>query len=87
MGRDDMRTTGVTLRDGWEKASDTTYYLCPNGGVSPTHGLVSKMYSGGGWVGVAFASDEEDLKAPNIPTLEEAMIWVEMTYALVLGGN
>jgi hypothetical protein len=70
------------IRDGWHKASDTTYYLWPNGGVSPTCGLVSKMYSGGGWVGVVFLSDEEDLKAPNIHTLEEAMIWVEMTSAL-----
>jgi hypothetical protein len=65
------------------KINAYTYCLWPNGGVSPTYGLVSKMYSGDGWRGVVLDSGDEDLAAHNIPTLEEAMIWVEMTSALL----
>jgi hypothetical protein len=72
------------LRDGWVRAKGTAYTYClwPNDDIPPTYGLVSKMYSGDGWRGVVLDSGDEDLIAHNIPTLEGAMIWVEITSAL-----
>jgi hypothetical protein len=83
MGGDDVRANAeVTLRDRWVKTNVGTYYLWPNDGAILAHAFIGTVYSGDGWVGVVFGSDGEDLTATNIPTLEEAMIWVETTSAL-----
>jgi hypothetical protein len=70
------------LRDGWQKTSGTTYCLWPNDGTILAFNFVGAVHSGDGWGGVVFTSGDTDLTATNIPTLEEAMIWVEMTSAL-----
>jgi hypothetical protein len=72
------------LRAGWVRANINAYTYClsTSDDIPPTYGIVSKMYSGDGWRGVVLDSVDEDLAAHNIHTLEEAIIWVEMTSAL-----
>jgi hypothetical protein len=64
------------------RGNSYTYHLSTSDDTPPNYGFVSRMYSGDGWGGVVFTHGDEDLNAPNIPTLEEAMIWVETTSAL-----
>jgi hypothetical protein len=71
------------LRDGWRNTYNSTYYRWPAGDTFSTYGRVSEMPNGDGWGGVVFTSQGDDLTATSIPTLEEAMIWVETTYALL----
>jgi hypothetical protein len=80
MGRDDIRTIGVTIRDGWEQAFNGGYELVVDDSV---RGFVWRSYEGSGWVGgIVVNGRVADPHQYRITTLEEAMIWVETTYAL-----
>jgi hypothetical protein len=79
MGRDDIRTIGVTIRGGWEQSPTGTYDFVWDDRV---RGFICHTYDGSGWMGGVFTAGATDPNERGIPTIEEAMLWVEMTYAL-----
>jgi hypothetical protein len=81
MGRDDIRANAeVTLRGGWEERNSGTYDFVVDG---RTRGFVWRSYDASGWVGRVFTTGTADPKQYHMATIEEAMIWVETTYALM----
>jgi hypothetical protein len=71
----------VTLRDGWEKSSNDTYdYTISNAVCGYAIGIPDEYM----WEGVVIADNRgDDLHMCHMATAEEAMIWVEMTCALL----
>jgi hypothetical protein len=82
MGRDDVRTNAeVTLRYGWEESLSDIYDYAIDDVVC---GYVVGMPDGCGWLGAVLANDRgDDPPGCRMATIEEAMIWVEMTSALL----
>jgi hypothetical protein len=69
------------LRDGWERSFNGTYnYFVDNG----LRGYVVGMPDGYGWLGGILTNGRgTDPHMCHTATIEEAMIWVETTYALL----
>jgi hypothetical protein len=84
MGRDDIRTNErVTLRDGWGESLNDVYDFAIDDVIC---GFVVSMPDGCGWLGAVLANGRgDDPPGCRMDTIEEAMIWVETTYALTRG--
>jgi hypothetical protein len=71
------------LRDGWEESNSGAYDFVVDDAL---RGYVVGMFDGYGWMVVALAGGRGgNSHMCRMDTVEEAMIWVEMTYALSRG--
>jgi hypothetical protein len=70
---------GVALRCGWEESLNGAYTFTVDGRIC---GYIRRGYDGSGWVGRVYTIGTTNPSERGMATAEEAMIWVETTYAL-----